>query len=400
MDEVSICIDNLTQEPVLSLQHGSFPELHNIRSDSPLTMSDNNGSGSGSDSEDNEALRIIKRDRVRNEVNILERKTSRFDISFNEEDENNISFSLLDERKSQKDFYDTEKSLSKYYHFDTNYSDKLDILITFMKGQKNLFMQSNFITLEKTYCFMIPILLLSTTMAIFAPIIQEYAWSGGFISGMNVIVTFCVSFMNYMKYESTAEKFLQLANHFDKLEISLEMTSNKLVYMEDDNEKSSLVLGKLNDIETHIKELKELYNVLVPKEITYQFPIICNVNVFSLIKKMENYRKGLIHRLKDIKLEVRYILHKWKRREHLEQNNIMREKERLRILFLYDIKEKIKEELSEHIHIYEHIDEMFSREIKSANAKGVSLFPMKRRTIKKEDVHPSLQKYCVFIFEV
>ena len=98
MDEVSICIDNLTQEPVLSLQHGSFPELHNIRSDSPLTMSDNNGSGSGSDSEDNEALRIIKRERVRNEVNILERKTSGFDISFNEEDDNNISFSLLDER--------------------------------------------------------------------------------------------------------------------------------------------------------------------------------------------------------------------------------------------------------------------------------------------------------------
>ena len=144
-------------------------------------------------------------------------------------------------------------------------------------------------TEKKLNCLMIPILIFSAGMAVFAPFIQNYNWSGGFISGLNIIITTFVSMMNYMKYETHVEMYLQLANHYDKMEISIEMTNSQLLFIENEKEKNDLVLSKIKEIEIKMNELKEVYNILLPREIKHMFPIICNLNILSLIKKMENY---------------------------------------------------------------------------------------------------------------
>ena len=335
------------------------------RNNSPITISDN--SSSDSDSQDEE-LRIIRKDRIRNQIQ---------------------------NQFVKKNFGQIEDSLAKYYQCDAKSYDKLDILITFMKGQKTLFMQSNFITQKKVYMMMLPVLFFSAAMAIFAPIIQEYSWSGGLISGLNVIVTFLVSMMNYMRYESRADKYLQLANHFDRMEMSLEMASNKIAYIEDKGEKNALVLNKLKEIEINMNELKEIYDILLPPEIILRFPIICNINIFSLIKKMESYRRVLIYKFKDVKNEIGYIIHKWK----TDKGEVVlgeQQKEKDRLLFLYEIKEKIKGELLEFVNIYQYVDELFSKEIKvSGDVRWY--FCSSARRIKKEDVHPVLQRYFAFI---
>jgi hypothetical protein len=232
-------------------------------------------------------------------------------------------------------------------------------------------------------------------MAIFAPIIQEYSWSGGLISGLNVVVTFLVSMMNYMRYESRADKYLQLANHFDRMEMSLEMASNKIAYIEDKVEKNALVLNKLKEIEINMNELKEIYDILLPPEIIFRFPIICNINIFSLIKKMESYRRVLIYKFKDVKNEIGYIMHKWKT-DNGEVVMSEQQKEKDRLLFLYEIKEKIKGELLEFVNIYQYVDELFSKEIK-VSGDVHWYFCSSARQIKKEDVHPVLQRYFAFI---
>ena len=133
-----------------------------------------NGTNSGSD---DELLSVIRKERIHHQVH-----------------NNKNSFRL-------KAYNDIEKTLGKYYDNDNKYSSKMDILITFMKGQKNIYMQSKYITQRKLNCLMIPILILSAGMAVFSPFIQDYNWSGGFISGLNIIITTFVSMMNYMKYE-------------------------------------------------------------------------------------------------------------------------------------------------------------------------------------------------------
>jgi hypothetical protein len=245
---------------------------------------------------------------------------------------------------------------------------------------------------------MLPVLLFSAAMAIFAPIIQEYSWSGGLISGMNVVVTFLVSMMNYMKYESAIEKYQQLSSQYDKLETSLEMTTNKLLFIEDEVERNALILNKLKETEIHIHDFKDSYNILMPEEVIRLFPIISNLNVFSLIKKMEMSKKVLVLRFKDIKNEIRYILFKWKRGI---SNEFEQQKEKARLLFLYEIKDKTKGEILECERIYEYVDELFTKEIHNAehNKYWYNRFFNKRTEIKKEDIHPVLQKYFQFIFE-
>lgn len=336
-----------------------------------------NGTNSGSD---DELLSVIRKERIHHQVH----------------NNNKNSFKL-------KAYNDIEKTLGKYYDNDNKYSSKMDILITFMKGQKNIYMQSKYITQRKLNCLMIPILILSAGMAVFSPFIQHYNWSGGFISGLNIIITTFVSMMNYMKYETCVEMYLQLANHYDKMEISLEMTNSQLLFIENENEneKNGLVLSKLKEVELKINELKEIYNILIPTEVRQLFPIICNLNILSLITKMENYKKTLIHKFKDVKNEIRYILYKWKKENIVSVENPHKLKEKNRLIFLYQIKENIKNELLESKKIYDYVEDIFIREIKNAeynNHLWCWCF-WNKKTIHNDTIPAILNKHFHFIFE-
>jgi hypothetical protein len=371
-----------------------------IHSNSPITISEDDNSevkneyynenNSESNSEyysgsDDEYLRTIRKDRIKNQVSLY--KYSSF---------------------KKKDYNEIENSLCKYYDNDNKYSSKLDILITFIKGQKNIFLQSKSITQFKLNFLMVPILIISAFIAVSAPFIQNNDWSGGFISGLNVIISSFISIMNYMKYETKVEMFAQIANNYDKMEISLEMSNSKLLFIENENEKNKLILSKLSDVEHKINELKEIYNILIPDEVRHMFPIICNLNILSLIKKMEKYRKNLIHKFKDVKNEIRYIIYKWKKNVSLSSSitnlenlsNIEQIREKNRLLFLYDIKEKIKDELVDSKKIYDYVEEIFTKEIKNAehNNKYFFCFWNKKRVLKSE-INPLLNKHFHFIFE-
>ena len=343
-----------------------------IHSNSPLTMSENN-----SDNSEDDEIKQIRNERFKNQINGI----------------NGFK---------KKDYHDVEKSLAKYYDCDDKYSSKLDILITFMKGQKHVFSQSKVLTHAKLNLFIIPILLLSSTMSIVAPLIQNYYWAGGFISGLNIIIATLVSMMNYMKYESYTEKFFQLANQYDKMEISLEMANNKLLFLHDNEDKTELVLKKISDVEIKINELKEYYTVLIPDEIKKIFPVVCNINIFSMIKKMEIHKKKLIHKFKDVKNEIRFILFKWKNSHRSTPEPIEQMKEKNRLLFLYDVKEKIKAELMECRDVYSYIDELFTKEIKNAEKQNNLLLLLccgRFTRIKKYNLNPILDKYFHVIFQ-
>jgi hypothetical protein len=294
----------------------------------------------------------------------------------------------------KKQFHDIEKSLKKYYEYDNRFSNKLDILITYTKGQKNIFIQSNYLTHKKFVFLMIPAIILSATVAILSPSIQEYHWSGGFICALNIIITSILSILNYTKYELFADKYLQLANQYDKIEFALEMTNSKLVFINDEEERNKVVLEKLKEIEIRLNELKALYNIIIPEIINNIFPIICTINIFSLIKKLDIHKQDIIHKLKDVKNEIEYILYKW---SNVDTNSAEQLKDKNRLLFLYDIKEKIKLELSQYANIYDSIDRLFIKEInESERYKRVYyLFcgVHKKTNINTDNMHPLLQKY-------
>ena len=67
-----------------------------------------------------------------------------------------------------------------------------------------------------------------------------------------------------------------MANHYDKYETTLEITSSKLMFIDNENDKKKLVLEKINSIEENIMELKDNYQELLPEAIKNIFPIINN----------------------------------------------------------------------------------------------------------------------------
>lgn len=323
-----------------------------------------------------------------------------FEQGFNEEYDENIfnrnqSFESGFDKKPLKklSFRDVKKSIHKYYDIEDKYYNELDILTTYLKGQKNLYMKSKSVTQTKLNLLMIPSLIGTSIITITAPIIQNYVWSGAFISGLNAIVAFLISIIHYFKLESSVNTYSHLTTQYDKLENSIEFTNNKLSLIDNITERNDLVLTRMKEIEKKINEIKEtIHNIHIPQEIKRIFPIICNVNIFSFIKRIEVYNKNLIVKLTDIKNEILYI--KWK----CEQKTDIDIKERKRLEFLYEIKEKIKDEILHYRNAYSCIDELFIKEINRADNTSVwsMWFSFKRNIGESEN--PVLKEYLSTIF--
>ena len=305
--------------------------------------------------------------------------------SSNYDDNSHYEMDELEYRKLS--YFQVERSLEKQYESESSStSNELDILITYMKGQKNLYIKSKNAMQYKLNCLLVPALLITASITIFAPFVQVFAWSGGFISGLNALSTMLISLSNYWKLESSMEMFFNTANQYDKLETSLEFVSSKLMFLEKESDKSKLILKQIQDVEKKIEEIKQWNSLFIPDEVRRMFPIICNINIFSFIKRIESNRRSLIIRLKDVKNEIRYIFHLRKLRSHgLKTGSLdLEERENCRLKLLLEVKDKTKEEVMKYRSVYSKIDEMFTREIHSTNSSSVWSF-FNYRQMEKND---------------
>lgn len=385
------------------------------RCDSPLTIS-NYGSKEGScNNSDTEDAYVTD---TSNNIPSL----SLDDIS--QLTKNNLSQivnnNILHKRHSSKfkrlDLYDIEKKINQYYSvedIDNQFTSEIDILTTYMKGQKNVYVQSKNITQWKYNCLMLPTLIISCFITISTPFIGCDDIRSSIVTGLNAIIAFLISIINFCKLESSTQSFFHLASQYDKLETILELTNGRLLVTDDDLDKKRIVIDKINEIEQKILELKDTNLFLIPEEIKSLFPIICHINIFSFIKKMQNYRHELTVKLCDIKNEIRYILHKWKKistkfhdnSEYFHSTEYNKEKSRLD--YLYTIKDKIKTDITDFKHAYSHMDELFTREIKLAENKTnrwgvwfICFWNYSHPNIEaiKKDSNPVIDKYFHFIF--
>lgn len=329
--------------------------------------------------------------------------------------------STIRKKRSSKfkklDVYDIERKIDQYYSvddFENRFTSEIDILTTYMKGQKNVYIQSKNVTQWKYNCLMFPILIISCFITISSPFIDCQHMRTSIISGLNAIIALFISIINFWKLESSTQSFFQLATHYDKLETMLELTTGRLLITEKEVEKKRVVVDKINEVEQKIMEIKDTSHFLIPEEVKSLFPIVCHINIFSFIKKMQNYRHELIVNLRDVKNESRYILHKWKKISAKTYDNealayfqsVSYKKEKARLYYLYKIKGKIKSDISEYKNAYCHLDELFTREIKSAENKTnrwgvwyICFWNYSTSNIPiKKDSNPIVDKYFHFIF--
>jgi hypothetical protein len=357
-------------------------DSHLFDSDSPITM----------DSFDIESLEDKKED---------EDEEDKEEEEEDKKDKKQIYKYLKTKKFKKLTYKEVEQSLGFYENNENKCLNELDILITYLKGQTNLYSLSQYLTQQKINVLTIPSFVFSIVVTVLAPLIHDYYWSGILISALTASIAALFGCVRYYELDAGCISYLYLTNQYNKMQLSLETINNSLVMGFRGSINIKEVTEKIRDVEQKITEIRDSNSFLPPEEVKLLIPIISHVNIFSFIKKIRTMKKNIISKYLDIKNEIRFILHQWGVHSNddyddyvsshdidyhlINDSNMMikdgnhhnesfsqhvwkkkqqqMKREKKRLTYLLKKKTELRNELSYYHTAYTYMDELFTREI-------------------------------------
>ena len=281
--------------------------------------------------------------------------------------DNIIDLSVNNVKKTYKKFTYKEvedKILTNYFDDRTSWSSSLDIIGTYLRGQKLIYMESKSYCENKLNKLMMPSIFLSTAATVLSAIVKEYYWGAYLIAGVNGIIAFLLAIVNYLKLDAASEAHKITAHQYDKLQSKIEFLSGQTLLF--NNIKRETIEQELESVKKKIEEIKETNRFIVPKKIRTLYPIMFNTNVFLIIKKITDITKKKINKIKDLKNEKNYLIEVLKSKGSKDKDKRVLRQIESRITECESDKKRHEESIVVLKSAFSVIDEMFMKEMENA----------------------------------